>query len=386
MKMNAIEIIREKLIRDLYPIIHSEENDLRRNIYQKLDFVKKNVDNKKCLIPGCTQNTIRSHELSKASILKTFGDSKYVYVISKNYANDMNKRKLTKKGKVSATTFPGFCKMHDATLFLDVDNVDFEITDRYVNELFFRTLAKEYCKLITSEKLFTYIDSKECLENVVDKNLFSEMISILLEIDKKLKDKIYSFDKTKLLKLFFTKKYQKLIQKEDTLNKKTHLINENLNTVYFAIKEYCEVFLSRYSLKEIEKIYNKSYKKIDANSLHIYYAVYKVDSILLFSYIDKNYFGITYEIHVFNKNEYYYLIISSNSRFYIREIVKQKKEFIEKYINHIIYSNYNNIILPFGEAIASDFNISCILDSNSYTKLNECIKMVKVKQLTKSST
>lgn len=171
--MNIIDIMRNRIKHDLYHIINHEENKYRKYIYQQYYNLIIHQTNKVCLVPGCKCIPINSHELSKKAVLEQFSSSSNVYVIDVDYAENMNKRKLVKIGKIRATTFPGFCNEHDNNLFKTLDNPKNGIDINYVQEQFFRTLSKEYWKLQNKNEVLKVLSSQEFIESLIDKKIYN---------------------------------------------------------------------------------------------------------------------------------------------------------------------------------------------------------------------
>lgn len=125
---------------------------------------KKNSSRKCCYVPdemkyACSKEIINAHTISKSGSLYEIADeSNHVLGLKINYANiAKNKGKLIpeKIGVNQASTFKGFCSIHDKALFSCIEDRIFIGDQDQCFALMYRSVAKElYAKegsLITSE-------------------------------------------------------------------------------------------------------------------------------------------------------------------------------------------------------------------------------------------
>lgn len=110
-----------------------------------LDIIKSSKKKGECQFEDCTNNPIQAHSISK-SLLKMIAESGKVVVLR----NNMFKAHLSDEsvsefldGINKATTFPGFCALHDNDLFKSIDNVAFDCSKNQAFLYAFRILSKE---------------------------------------------------------------------------------------------------------------------------------------------------------------------------------------------------------------------------------------------------
>jgi hypothetical protein len=143
---------------------YGRENDTPMSIGEAINHSQKNASRKLCYVPAelkheCSKKIINAHTVSKSSSLKEIADnSNHVLGLKINLANiTKNKGKLIpeKIGINQASTFRGFCSIHDKSLFSCVEDRKFVGDDEQCLALMYRSVAKEiYAKesqLNTSE-------------------------------------------------------------------------------------------------------------------------------------------------------------------------------------------------------------------------------------------
>lgn len=117
-----------------------------------LNFSKSNSLRKGCYAPAsmhldCDKRIVQAHTLSKSSSLKAIADpSNHVMGVVMNLPSLMrNKGRWVpeKIGINQASTFTGFCAVHDRILFSCLENEKFTGTDEQCFALMFRSLSKE---------------------------------------------------------------------------------------------------------------------------------------------------------------------------------------------------------------------------------------------------
>ncbi|EJE82649.1 hypothetical protein ECO9553_26555, partial [Escherichia coli O111:H11 str. CVM9553] len=95
----------------------------------------------------CDKRIVQAHTISKSSSLKAIADSSnHVMGVIMNLASLMrnNGKWLPEKiGINQASTFTGFCAVHDRILFSCLENEKFTGTDEQCFALMFRSLSKE---------------------------------------------------------------------------------------------------------------------------------------------------------------------------------------------------------------------------------------------------
>ncbi|QMJ22688.1 SEC-C domain-containing protein [Escherichia coli] len=119
---------------------------------EALKFSKSNSQRKGCYAPAsmhkdCDKRIVQAHTLSKSSSLKAIADpSNHVMGVVMNLPSLMrnNGRCVPEKiGINQASTFTGFCAVHDRILFSCLENEKFTGTDEQCFALMFRSLSKE---------------------------------------------------------------------------------------------------------------------------------------------------------------------------------------------------------------------------------------------------
>ncbi len=119
---------------------------------EALKFSKSNSQRKACYAPAsmhedCDKRIVQAHTLSKSSNLKAIADSSnHVMGVVMNLPSLIknNGRWVPEKiGINQASTFTGFCAVHDRILFSCLENEKFTGTDEQCFALMFRSLSKE---------------------------------------------------------------------------------------------------------------------------------------------------------------------------------------------------------------------------------------------------
>lgn len=119
---------------------------------EALKFSKSNSQRKACYAPAsmhedCDKRIVQAHTLSKSSSLKAIADpGNHVMGVVMNLPSLMrnNGRWVPEKiGINQASTFTGFCAVHDRILFSCLENEKFTGTDEQCFALMFRSLSKE---------------------------------------------------------------------------------------------------------------------------------------------------------------------------------------------------------------------------------------------------
>ncbi|WP_410738865.1 YecA family protein [Citrobacter freundii] len=119
---------------------------------EALKFSKSNSQKKTCYAPAsmhedCDKRIVQAHTLSKSSSLKAIADpDNHVMGVVMNLPSLMrnNGRWVPEKiGINQASTFTGFCAVHDRILFSCLENEKFTGTDEQCFALMFRSLSKE---------------------------------------------------------------------------------------------------------------------------------------------------------------------------------------------------------------------------------------------------
>ena len=106
---------------------------------------------KGCHFSKCEKNPIKAHSISnKRLLLKLSENGKVMHIDRK----PIRAGQLAETGRGIATTFSGFCDIHDK-IFLPIDNSDYEAGDVEQEFLFaFRTVAKELSTKLAVQHIF----------------------------------------------------------------------------------------------------------------------------------------------------------------------------------------------------------------------------------------
>lgn len=120
--------------------------------YQSLvSRMRSNFAKGTCMFPGsaCDATPIRSHTISKSNYLVAIAEDNHVLQMQPDYwAVERNKLFTYRKTSLnSATTFPGYCGLHDAEMFRCLDIEIFGATPEQLFMQAYRAHARElYCK------------------------------------------------------------------------------------------------------------------------------------------------------------------------------------------------------------------------------------------------
>jgi hypothetical protein len=118
---------------------------------------------KKCYVLDCKSVCIKAHSISNSRYLKKISkDGRVLYMKSEGYKG--GHMPLEPIGRAQATTFRGFCDVHDK-YFEPVDTQDYFISDLKMNFLFaFRAAAREYTVRQGAEKMIRDVVDGKNLE------------------------------------------------------------------------------------------------------------------------------------------------------------------------------------------------------------------------------
>ncbi len=125
--------------------------DMKHYLEVQHDIIKQ-FQKKLCLYPHCqnkNKDIIKAHTIQKSQSLKSISESGHVLQFDQTY-NGIKDFVLygscqpKKVGINKATTFYGFCKKHDKSLFSAIEDDEIIPTEEQVFLFTFRTLAREY--------------------------------------------------------------------------------------------------------------------------------------------------------------------------------------------------------------------------------------------------
>lgn len=113
-----------------------------------------NKQSYKCMHPDCNNMAISSHSQQRERQLRSIAKNGHVYALQRNHyqlAKRLNDQKsalqLKELGIAVASTFPGFCSMHDEKLFAPIDREELVVSDeKQAFLIFFRTFCYEFAQ------------------------------------------------------------------------------------------------------------------------------------------------------------------------------------------------------------------------------------------------
>jgi len=164
----------------------SNQNKAQMNANYEI-LAKKNKKlfemNRRCLFSdvGCTSKPINSHLIQKAAILKIADKTNHVYSFFSPSFNEFNRIYsdavyLPKKISASkASTFKGFCNIHDAELFGCIEKEEIKPTPKQLHALHLRAMARLYCN---HEGLSKAIDNLLCYKYLNELNIKTQLLDL----------------------------------------------------------------------------------------------------------------------------------------------------------------------------------------------------------------
>ena len=132
--------------------------------YAMQNKMRERFRRKFCLHPaapnGCSKNSGAAHTVQRALIAKYLAEDNHVLKFSMDFNPKLNEPLvLSKVGVNKATTFYGFCGLHDDALFKLLEAREFTFEARQIALLGFRSFSRElYCKEAELEMTKTLID------------------------------------------------------------------------------------------------------------------------------------------------------------------------------------------------------------------------------------
>lgn len=129
-------------------LIKSMAEESPKKVYaQAVEAGKRRFSARKCWAPtmDCDGGIISAHTISRCHGLRVIARHGEVYqVVANPWAKDESQLlELKLRGVAQASTFNGFCKKHDASLFSAIENHPFTGTPEQVFLLMYRIIAKE---------------------------------------------------------------------------------------------------------------------------------------------------------------------------------------------------------------------------------------------------
>lgn len=167
------------------------------NIQEADKELRKNFNRKVCLSPAsmtseCSGGIVRSHTVPRSGSLKRIARDSHVY----GFIPSIAKIQKSPDGKIwpelvgvnEASTFTGFCKFHDNSIFSEIENENFSGTQRQCFLLAYRALARSiYAKnaQISTHRYTTNLVNSPPLKKDKYTQLVNEAMSAGLAISSK---------------------------------------------------------------------------------------------------------------------------------------------------------------------------------------------------------
>lgn len=133
-----------------------------RNELQKLE-IKARKQKRSCSFPNCSKSAIQSHNISEG-VLSTFAEKGHIRVLNINpWKGGLEIKSI---GIDEATTFFGFCSVHDNSLFRSIDTTEMEVTYRNILLMNYRsTMQEKIKKTIKTEYYSAFLNQFPELNN-----------------------------------------------------------------------------------------------------------------------------------------------------------------------------------------------------------------------------
>ena len=168
---------------------------------------KKILSKQECLhrnVSPCSDQVIKAHSISKKISLSTICQNNHVY----GFKFDFNDIKFRKIGINDASTFFGFCKKHDESLFSSFEKKDFLKTNKQLFDLCYRAICQEHYTML---RVIDYL--KEIKKNIDKDYSFIDQIEFQAEINSqinfyKLGVRYSNYYKQQLEKKYYVSKHE----------------------------------------------------------------------------------------------------------------------------------------------------------------------------------
>ncbi|OCB73168.1 hypothetical protein B0A79_24900 [Flavobacterium piscis] len=161
-------------------IIFADDTEHLKFRYGAFDKLKDWKKNRNCIVKNCSNISIeRSHTIQKAGSIKQIAEKGYVLSPAFNYKTE--KIELKKIGINEASTFPGYCNLHE-NLFNNFEQAKDLKTDEDFGLQLYRTVCREiiinknhlkrFDSLVSSYKIFRDKKIQETTIAKLDHNIF----------------------------------------------------------------------------------------------------------------------------------------------------------------------------------------------------------------------
>jgi hypothetical protein len=125
----------------------SYEQKLAEAVLASTKNIKREAQIKQCLHPNqseCSEKIVKAHAIQNNRILNKISENGIVVTL--DGASNLVFQTSDIKGRGIATTFTGFCAYHDKVFFQDIEDKEFNGTEKQIFLLTYRTMAWHYHK------------------------------------------------------------------------------------------------------------------------------------------------------------------------------------------------------------------------------------------------
>lgn len=135
--------------------------DIRR-ISGNINLLKKQSKINQCIYPvkqECKGEIINAHSIQNNKILNRLAENGHVLMVTTDL-NDLISINLKNESRNKATTFTGFCKYHDDSIFRDIEKREFCKEEKQIFLFAYRAFALEYHKKMEATQMMRKAFSK----------------------------------------------------------------------------------------------------------------------------------------------------------------------------------------------------------------------------------
>jgi hypothetical protein len=168
--------------RKKYGDCHFERDEQKRITVQEVIKESKKSMGKMCLHPEADKSVcneiIKAHSIQRAKILQSIAKNQHVYSFSSHIGDLIKQGRIEPKliGINDASTFTGFCNMHDTETFKPIELNEIEISNEHIFLLAYRSICKEiYAKQYQSRMVPLAKEGDKGLPLEIQKNYQQNM-------------------------------------------------------------------------------------------------------------------------------------------------------------------------------------------------------------------
>lgn len=168
------QLLENLLLRSLLANLPDSASKKLKSIWHQYYLDLSNAPEWRCQYRGCNEKSCWSHEISENAALKNLcSNSHEVAILKRDLVSNPTNYVIGLQHRRNATTFPGYCAIHDAELFADIDSGDIPFDLHYVNKQCMRTTRAEVFRLqhqLNSSKAFVrnIPDDLRHIDDVID--------------------------------------------------------------------------------------------------------------------------------------------------------------------------------------------------------------------------